>query len=95
MRACEKGGLKLADRPQRVITPETAAHRYVAMAVERGKLQNLIWDEHALWSHRAMAAVFGAILKLPPLKRALASEQVRSRYLNRLLSSKKAKAVNA
>jgi hypothetical protein len=29
--------------------------------------------------------VLGAILRLPPVKRALASEQVRSRYLERLL----------
>jgi len=94
VRACDKGGLSLRDRPQRVITPETSAHRYVAMAVERGKLQHLIWDERALWSHRALAAVFGAILKLPPVKRAMASEQVRSRYLNRLLSSKRAAAVD-
>jgi len=94
VRACTKGGLSLRSRPQRVITPETAVHRYVAMAVERGKLQNLIWDERVLWSHRALAAVFGAVLRLPPVKRALASEQVQSRYLNRLLSSKKAPPVS-
>jgi hypothetical protein len=29
--------------------------------------------------------VFGAILNLPPVKRTLAREQVRSRYLDRLL----------
>ncbi len=94
VRACDKGGMSLHERPQRVITPETSAHRYVAMAIERGKLQNLIWDERALWSHRALAAVFGAVLKLPPVKRAMASEQVRSRYLNRLLSSKKTRAIS-
>ena len=32
-----------------------------------------------------MAAILGAILKLPPLKQALASKQVKSRYLDRLL----------
>jgi len=94
VRACTKGELGLRERPERIITPETAAHRYVAMAVERGKLQHLIWDEHALWSHRALAAIFGAVLKLPPVKRALASEQVRSRYLDRLLSSKEAEAIS-
>ncbi len=35
---------------------------------------------------RALAAVLGAILKLPPLKRALASRQVKSRYLERLIT---------
>ncbi len=94
VRACPNDGLGLVNRPQRVITPETSAHRYVAMAVERGKLQHLIWDERALWSHRALAAIFGAVLKLPPVKRALASEQVKSRYLNRLLSTRRAESVS-
>ena len=31
-----------------------------------------------------MAGILGAILKLSPMKRALASEQVRSRYLETL-----------
>ena len=56
------------------------------MAIERGKLQNLIFDNHALWSHRAMAGVLGVILKLPPIKQALASEQLKSRYLESLMS---------
>jgi hypothetical protein len=32
-----------------------------------------------------MAAVLGVILRLPPTKQVLASEQMRSRYLVRLL----------
>ncbi len=56
------------------------------MAIERGKLQNLIADHQALASHRAMAAVLGVILRLPPIKQALASKQLQSRYLERLLA---------
>ena len=56
------------------------------MAVERGKLQNLIFDNQVLASHRAMAAVLGVILRLPPLKRALASRQMKSRYLEALIA---------
>ena len=51
------------------------------MAGERGKLQDLIFDNRVLWSHRALAALLGAVLKLGPVKRALASEQMKSRYL--------------
>ena len=54
------------------------------MAIERGKLQNLIFDNQVLWSHRALAALLGAILKLPPVKRVLAGEQIGSRYLGTL-----------
>jgi len=42
-------------------------------------------EQRVLWSHRALAAVFGVILRLPPLKRALASGQVKSRYLETLI----------
>jgi hypothetical protein len=56
------------------------------MAIERGKLQHLLVDEQVLWSHRALALVLGAILRLPPAKRLLATEQVRSRCLEALLA---------
>lgn len=85
VRACPEGALCLVSREKRVITPVNSVHKAVVMAVERGMLQNLIFDNHVLWSHRALAAVFGVILKLPPIKQALASEQVKSRYLQRLI----------
>jgi len=84
--ACDKDALRLTERAERVITPLNSAHRIVLMAIERGKLQNLIADQQALASHRAMAAILGVILRLPPIKQALASRQLRSRYLERLLA---------
>jgi len=87
-RVCAPGALRLKDRPRRLLTPVNTAHRTVLMAIERGKLQNLIFDNQALASHRAMAAVLGVILKLPPVKQALASRQLKSRYLEYLLSSR-------
>ncbi len=84
-RACPSRSISMAARGQRVITPSTTAHRSVLMAIERGKLQDLIFDNRALFSHRALAAVFGAILKLPPMKQVMASRQMKSIYLERLL----------
>ena len=89
MRACPRDALALVPRAERVITPLDSAHRVVVMAIERGKLQNLIFDNQALASHRAMAAVLGVILKLPPVKQALASRQMKSRYLEALLVARK------
>jgi ferredoxin len=86
---CSRGAIRLVSRPERVITPVDGVHRVVVMAIERGKLQNLIFDQQALWSHRAMAAILGAVLRLPPLQQALARSQLRSRYLDRLLSRQK------
>ena len=73
-------------RPERVITPVNSVHRVVMMAIERGKLQNLIFDNQVLANHRALAAVLGVILRLPPVKQALASQQFKSVYLDRLIS---------
>ena len=85
VRTCSMNSLSLKSRPKRVITPLNGTHRAVLMAIERGNLQNLIFDEQGLWSHRAMAAIFGVVLKLPPIKQAMASRQVRSRYLEALV----------
>ncbi len=82
LRACTKTvSLALEYRPKRVLTPLNAAHRAVVMAVERGKLQHLLFDNDVLWHHRALAAVLGVILRLPPVARAMATDQVKSRYL--------------
>ena len=73
-------------RPVQVITPVNSTHRFVLQAIEKGTLQNLVFDNQAFANHRAMAAVFGTILKLPPIKQALASKQFKSIYLDKLLS---------
>jgi ferredoxin len=86
VRICPENSLFLKSRRQREITPVDSVYRIVLMAIERGKLQNLIFDNHSLWSHRALAAILGAVLKLPPLKQAMATEQFRSRYLKNLLT---------
>ena len=85
VRACPSASIKLHARPQRVLTPVTTAHRAVLMAIERGKLQNLIFDNQAHWNHRAMAAILGVILKLPPVKQIMASKQMKSHYLENLM----------
>ncbi len=95
VRKCDKASLFLASRGPRVLTPVDSAHRTVLMAIERGKLQNLIFDNQAHRSHRAMAAVLGAIVRLPPAKQILASEQVRSKYLVTLIDSVQGKKAPA
>jgi len=85
-RTCPEHALRLRQRPARVITPLNGTHKAVVMAIERNKLHNLIVDNHALWNHRAMAAILGVILTLPPVKQALASKQMKSRYLEHLIS---------
>ena len=92
-RNCAKGAIELKRRPVKIITPVNSTHRFVLQAIEKGTLQNLIFDNQAFANHRAMAAVFGTILKLPPLKQALASKQLKSIYLDKLLSMQGKKIV--
>jgi ferredoxin len=84
-RVCTHAALWLVPRAERVVTPVDTLHRTVLMAIERGKLQDCIFDNRALSSHRAMAGILGVILRLPPTKQVLANQQVKSRYLAKLL----------
>ena len=85
-RNCNFKSIEMKRRPKHIITPVNSTHRFVLQAIEKGTLQNLVFDNQAFANHRAMAALFAAILKLPPLKQALASKQLKSIYLDRLLS---------
>ena len=86
VRACRRAAIRLKVRRARVLTPANTAHRTVVMALERGQLAELLVDGLSGHGHRAVAAILGAVLKLPPLKQALASRQLKSRYLDRLMA---------
>lgn len=83
-RACPQGAIALRAREMRVITPLNSVHKSVMMAIERGTLQHMIFDNRVMWNHRALAAVTGVILRLPPVKRIMAGNQVKSRYMEYL-----------
>jgi ferredoxin len=87
VRACTEKALGLQAREKRVITPLNSTHRSVVMALERGALHHMIFDNRVMWNHRALAAVLGVILRLPPVKKALATQQVKSRYLEYLIAT--------
>jgi ferredoxin len=85
VRTCTNGCIILRSRAKRILTPLNGVHKAVVMAIERGNLQHLIFDNRVLFSHRAMAAVLGVLLKLPPIKQAMASQQIKSRYFELLI----------
>jgi len=89
VRVCSPGSIELKTRESRVITPVNNAQRYVAMAIERGKLQNLIFDNQVMASHRALAALLGAIFKLSPVKQLMASQQMKSRFMEAVAPRRK------
>ena len=85
-RNCPTKAIQLKRRKEQVITPVNSTHRFVLQAIEKGTLPNLIFDNQAFANHRALAAALGAILELSPVKQALASKQLKSVYLDKLLS---------
>lgn len=89
VRNCSKKSMLLNRRKEKIITPVNSVHRTVLMAIEKGQLQNLIFDNQAFGSHRAMAAVLSTILKLPPVKQMMASNQMKSIYLEKLITMNK------
>lgn len=94
VKACTRNVITLEEREQRVITPVDSVHRTVLMAIEAGKLPNLLFENQAMVSHRVMAAVLGGILRLPPVKQVMASEQMQSRYLVKLIDWGKQRVLN-
>jgi Fe-S-cluster-containing hydrogenase component 2 len=90
--ACKFGGVTMKPRPQRVFTPETAFDRIVAMAIERGKLANLIFDEPERLSHRALGRIISALEKSPPFKAAMAIRPLRSAFLSTMVKEARKRA---
>lgn len=88
IRNCHFGALVLEPVDQRRITPVNSAHRVVLMALDKGTLANLVYDNQSLASHRILGALFTAILTLPPAKQLAANEQLRSKYLAHLLAKR-------
>ena len=86
VQACPQHVITLRARETRPLTPLNSAHRVVLMAIERGKLQHLLFDGKQLAGHRILSCILGVILRLPPVKQLLASRQIRSRFLEWLLS---------
>ncbi len=82
--ACAQGAIRMDPKRQRVLVPENAWQRAVIMAIERGKFQNLLFDDFDRLDHAALRAITRIVIALPPVKKALLSEQVRSRFFRAL-----------
>jgi Na+-translocating ferredoxin:NAD+ oxidoreductase RNF subunit RnfB len=79
---CTKGARRLSKREQRVIHPETTFERIMLECLENGTLQNQIFSDPNRIDQKFMRAFVGAFLRLPPVKKALLSDKMRSGFLN-------------
>lgn len=83
---CRHGALHLTPRPKRVLTPETTFDRIVSMAVERGKLGDLLCDNTEGWGFHAVARIVQILEKTPLPKAILAIEPLKSTFLKTVVS---------
>jgi hypothetical protein len=65
-----------------VLTPEDTFERIILQCLERGTLQNQIFVDPAKISHAFLRSLLGGFLRLPPVKRALMSDSLRSSFLS-------------
>lgn len=81
---CPTGALKLHPRPSRVHHPEDSFERVMLQTLERDTFQTFLFDNPQSRTQEFMRALVGGFLKLPPVKRALLGERLRSRFLSAL-----------
>jgi len=82
---CKTGSAVLQSREQRVFTPETSFDKYANMAIERGKLADLIFSDYDSFNHRTMGRILSALEKSPPIQALLAIKPLKSSFLNALV----------
>lgn len=79
---CKDEAIKLVKRDSRVLQPATTFERIILQCLERGTLQNFLFKNPQSISHAFMRGLTGGFLRLPPVKMALMSDILRSRFLS-------------
>jgi len=75
---CKNGAMHMKRGAERPDVPRSTIERALRMAIERGRLAHLVFDEgQAPLLHHMLRA----ILSLPPAQKLLASRQLRSRFV--------------
>jgi ferredoxin len=79
---CPTKACAMVKRQQTVIHPETNFERLILQGLEKGTLQNQIFANPQSVNEKFMRAFVGGFLRLPPVKKALMSDRLRSRFLD-------------
>jgi len=78
---CGRKALRLERRPQRVIPPENIFEKVILQGLEKGTLGSQLFDDPKSATHRFLRAFVGGFLRLDPVRKALASDALRSGFL--------------
>ena len=76
----------MAPSEKQVRTPQDMLEKTLRQAVERGRLPDLLLNDPTKLTHRTLAAALRVVLALPPAAQALASDQLRSRFVHTLVA---------
>lgn len=90
---CRSNALTLVRAKKRILTPETSFERLLLQCLERGTLQHQLFDDPRRITHKFMRGFVGGFLRLPPVKRALMSDALRSTFLTAMKKSAAAKGM--
>ncbi len=85
-RECRHEALRMVAREPRLVTPEGTLERILTQALERGKLQHLLFDDQEGVPLQVLNRLAGAVLRMPVVRRALLARHLRSRFLGYLAS---------
>jgi Pyruvate/2-oxoacid:ferredoxin oxidoreductase delta subunit len=86
---CNTKSMHLVPRKQRVITPQDMFEKTILQALEKGNLQNMIFDNPNSISQDVMRALLGAFLRLNPVRKSLVGDALRSTFLSAMKSGMK------
>jgi ferredoxin len=79
-------------RNDRPFVPADTFERVATMAIERGKLGDLLYDNVGSTLGRTVAQTLSLVERMPPWKAAMAVKPLRSVFLNKLLDQVRARA---
>jgi len=87
--SCPAKACFLTKRKQRVIHPENTFERLMLQCLEKGTLHNQIFADPQGIGEKFIRAFVGGFLRMPPVKRALMSDKLRSKFLDAMKGSVK------
>jgi len=83
---CNEDAVNLVRREKRVLHPENTFERVILQSLERGTLQNLMFNNPQSITQKFMRGFVGGFLRLPPVKAVMMSDMLRSSFLRTMAS---------
>jgi len=78
----KKNALSMKPSSKRPYVPQHSIEKALRMAIERGRLPHLLFDQGAGRGHRFLNQAMLALSKMPGIDKALANRQLQSRFVN-------------